>query len=74
MLQGNGCEAFTHWVLLFAARCCRLQLTQFAVLLPLAQAYAQGMFPPNTSSKDFIRIDGSKHNSADGWTPEETML
>jgi hypothetical protein len=38
------------------------------------QAYAKGMLPPGYSSKDFVRIDDSKHNSADGWTPEETML
>lgn len=47
--------------------CCRV--------LWFSQAYAQGRFPANTSSKDFVRIDdGKRHNSADGWTPEETML
>jgi hypothetical protein len=45
------------------------------LLLLLLQASAEGRFPPGVSSKDFVRIDDSKrHNSADGWTPEETML
>jgi hypothetical protein len=33
------------------------------------------MFPPGCSSKDFVRLDASeRHNSNDGWRPEETLL
>jgi hypothetical protein len=46
-----------------------------ALLFVLPQAYAEGRFPPGTSSRDFVRLDASqRHSTADGWTPEETML
>jgi hypothetical protein len=52
-----------------------LAVLLFFMLLLLLQAFAEGRFPPGVSSKDFVRIDDSKRrSSADGWTPEDTML